>query len=99
MLQFIGLVLHTQQQHAVPQMLDGGQVMSYAATVTRTETQRPSKAPNVALWVVQVLLAANFAFAGVMKTTQPIAVLAEKLVWPGAVPELLVRFIGTCELA
>jgi hypothetical protein len=37
--------------------------------------------------------------AGVMKSTQPIAELAKKLVWPGAVPEALVRFIGAAELA
>ena len=53
---------------------------------------------HVGLWIVQVLLALAFLSAGVMKSTQPIAVLAEKMVWPGALPEGLVRFIGVSEL-
>jgi uncharacterized membrane protein YphA (DoxX/SURF4 family) len=54
---------------------------------------------NIALWVVQVLLAVLFGMAGFMKSTQPIAELAEMMVWPGAVPALLVRYIGLVELA
>ena len=53
---------------------------------------------RIALWIVQVLLALAFGFAGVMKSTAPIAELAEKMVWPGALPEPLVRFIGASEL-
>jgi hypothetical protein len=48
---------------------------------------------------VQVLLAAAFGMAGVMKTTVPITELAHKMVWPGVVPAALVRFIGVSELA
>jgi putative oxidoreductase len=59
----------------------------------------PSKTLHIALWVAQVLLAAAFGMGGVMKSTQPIAELAAKLVWPGVVPEALVRFIGISELA
>jgi len=62
----------------------------------------PRSAPkvwNITLWVVQVLLAAMFGMAGFMKITQPIAELAEKMVWPGAVPPALVRFIGFSEFA
>lgn len=44
--------------------------MSKAVPVSASQ---PSKAWNVALWVVQVLLAAAFGMAGVMKTTAPIA--------------------------
>jgi putative oxidoreductase len=58
-----------------------------------------SKGWNVALWIVQVLLAAAFGMAGIMKTTAPIAELAQKMVWPGAVPAPLVRFIGASEFA
>jgi hypothetical protein len=36
--------------------------------------------------------------AGVMKTTMPIAELAKKMVWPGALPPAMVRFIGASEL-
>jgi hypothetical protein len=58
-----------------------------------------SKALHGALWVVQVLLALAFGAAGAMKTTQPLSDLAKSLVWPGAVPPALVRFIGASELA
>ena len=54
---------------------------------------------NISLWVVQLLLAICFAFVGVMKMTVPIDDLAKQMVWPGAVPSALVRFIGACEFA
>jgi len=57
-----------------------------------------SKLWNGAFWGGQVLLAAMFGMAGLMKTTAPIQDLVAKLVWPGAVPEALVRFIGVAEL-
>jgi putative oxidoreductase len=53
---------------------------------------------TIGLWTAQTILALMFGMAGVMKTTQPIAELAQKLVWPGAVPPGLVRFIGASEL-
>lgn len=53
---------------------------------------------RIALWVVQVLLGLAFLMAGVMKSTQPIDELAKQLVWPGAVPAAMVRFIGISEL-
>ncbi len=49
---------------------------------------------NVALWVVQGLLAALFLFAGVMKLVLPI----EALAGPVALPALFLRFIGTVEV-
>ena len=58
----------------------------------------PSKALHVSLWAAQLLLGLLFVFGGLMKTSQPIAELAQKLVWPGALPEGLVRFIGLSEL-
>ncbi|HEX6277859.1 MAG TPA: DoxX family protein [Polyangiaceae bacterium] len=73
-----------------------------AAPVAGPRSAPPHTAPkawNIALWVVQVLLAVSFGMAGWMKATQPIAELAEKMVWPGAVPAALVRFIGVTELA
>jgi uncharacterized membrane protein YphA (DoxX/SURF4 family) len=57
------------------------------------------KAWNITLWVVQGLLAVMFGIAGFMKLTMPIAELTEKMVWPGAAPSALVRFIGLSELA
>ena len=60
---------------------------------------KATPALSSSLWVVQVLLAVAFGFAGVMKSTAPIADLVEKMVWPGALPEAVVRFIGLSELA
>lgn len=52
---------------------------------------------NVALWVVQGLLAAAFLLAGGIKLTQPIDTQAKSMDWVRAVPSL-VRFIGTAEV-
>ena len=49
---------------------------------------------NVALWIIQVLLAALFIFGGGMKLVLPL----EKLTGPVALPGLFLRFIGVCEL-
>lgn len=68
-----------------------------AIPTTAATTQAPSKALRISLGVAQGLLGLAFGFAGVMKTTQPIAELAAKMVWPGAMPEALVRFIGASE--
>lgn len=62
------------------------------------ENQRPSKALNIALWVVQVLLAVMFLMAGANKLFQSIAELSKMLPWVTEVPEELVRFIGISEL-
>jgi uncharacterized membrane protein YphA (DoxX/SURF4 family) len=59
---------------------------------------RPNKALHIGLWVAQVLLALGFGLGGFFKLTGPIDVLTEKMVWPGAVPSPLVRFIGGSEL-
>ena len=49
---------------------------------------------NVALWIIQALLAALFIFAGGMKLVLPL----DKLTGPVPVPGLFLRFIGVCEL-
>ncbi len=54
---------------------------------------------NVFLWIVQAVLAAMFAMAGVMKSTQPKARLAEKLPWVADFSPATVRFIGIVEFA
>ena len=59
---------------------------------------QPSKALNIGLWVAQVLLALAFGLGGFLKLTAPIDELTQKMVWPGAVPPGLVRFIGGSEL-
>jgi putative oxidoreductase len=63
------------------------------------QSVRPHGMLRVALWVAQVLLAGLFGMAGVLKTTKPMAELVQMMVWPGAMPPLLVRFIGAAELA
>ncbi len=73
-----------------------------AAPAVAPRSAPPQSAPkawNITLWGAQVLLAVAFGMAGFMKTTLPIADLAEKMVWPGALPPALVRFIGVSELA
>jgi hypothetical protein len=49
---------------------------------------------TVALWVVQVLLALLFLFAGGMKLVQPIEAMTQQIALPGA----FLRFIGVAEV-
>jgi hypothetical protein len=49
---------------------------------------------NIALWVVQVLLALLFLWGGAMKLVLPL----EKLAGPVALPGLFLRFIGVVEV-
>ena len=74
--------------------------MSTAAPQANPGVQpvKPSKPLHFSLWGAQILLALVFVSAGAMKATKPIAELAAKMGWPGAVPEGLVRFIGISEL-
>ncbi len=54
---------------------------------------------NIALWIVQILLALAFLMAGVMKSTQPIDKLAVRMKWVNAMkPPQLVRVIGILEI-
>ena len=49
---------------------------------------------NVALWIVQGLLAALFLFAGGMKLVMPIEEMTKQVPMPG----LFLRFIALCEV-
>lgn len=54
---------------------------------------------GTALWIVQILLAVFFLFAGFTKLTQPIAKLAStNMKWAGSFPPLVVRAIGVLEI-
>lgn len=54
---------------------------------------------NIALWITQGILAAMFAMAGVMKSTQPIdKLLKSGVTWADRFPLTTVRLIGLCEL-
>jgi uncharacterized membrane protein YphA (DoxX/SURF4 family) len=50
-----------------------------------------------ALWGVQILLAAMFAMAGIMKSTRPPEELAKRMAWVNAVSVPTLRFIGVSE--
>jgi len=55
---------------------------------------------NILLWILQVLLAMLFLFAGGFKLVMPMNVLAAQAAQPGqvALPALFLKFIGLCEL-
>jgi putative oxidoreductase len=61
--------------------------------------QQPSRALHIALWVAQVLLGGMFLFAGILKSTQPMAELAKTMPWTVGVGMPMTRFIGVSELA
>lgn len=53
---------------------------------------------NIALWIVQALLAAMFLMAGFSKAFQPPDALSQMMPWTLDVPLALIRFIGISEL-
>ena len=53
---------------------------------------------NIALWVVQILLALLFGFAGIMKVTQPVDRLEARMGWVKSVGSRGVRLIGSLEI-
>ena len=66
-----------------------------SATITTLQGQSSSSKPlNTALWVLQVLLALLFVFAGGMKLVLPIEEMTKQIPMPGA----FLRFIGVAEV-
>jgi len=57
-------------------------------------TDRSSRKLNVLLWVLQVLLAMLFMFAGVMKFVMPIEEMTKQIALPG----WFLHFIGVAEI-
>ena len=53
---------------------------------------------NIALWVIQILLALAFGMAGIMKVTQPIDKLEARMGWVKSVGPRGVRLIGSLEI-
>jgi uncharacterized membrane protein YphA (DoxX/SURF4 family) len=51
---------------------------------------------NIALWVIQILLALLFLFAGGVKLVMPIEEMTKGM--PVAIPGVFLRFIGVCEV-
>lgn len=67
--------------------------------VSAIDGSRPSSNKlHVALWIAQIVLAAMFGMAGVMKSMTPMEELAKSMPAMASVPEWLVRFIGVSEL-
>jgi len=52
---------------------------------TQHPAQQPSKGINIALWIVQSLLALTFTGAGIWKLATPIPELGAKMPWMGQV--------------
>lgn len=53
---------------------------------------------NVALWVIQGLLAVLYLLAGATKASRPIESLGKSMSWARDIPPALVRFIGAAEV-
>jgi uncharacterized membrane protein YphA (DoxX/SURF4 family) len=49
---------------------------------------------NIALWIIQALLALLFLFAGSMKLIMPVEEMTKQIAMPG----LFLRFIAVCEV-
>ena len=54
----------------------------------------PSKRMNIALWIIQALLAALFMMSGVMKFIMPVAEMTKGTSLSGG----FIHFIGVCEI-
>lgn len=54
---------------------------------------------HIAIWIGQIMLAAIYLMAGIMKVSQSIdGLVASGMAYAGDYPELLTRFIGTMEI-
>ena len=53
---------------------------------------------NIALWILQILLALAFGMAGIMKVSQPIDKLETRMGWVKSVGTRGVRLIGSLEI-
>ena len=53
---------------------------------------------NIALWILQGVLALVFLVAGFMRAFLPTATLAEYMAWVTSLPAALLRFIGSAEM-
>jgi len=59
---------------------------------------KPSKALQVALWVVQTLLAVVFTCTGFWKLLTPVPKLAAMIPWAGQVPEAFMQATDVIDL-
>ncbi len=63
-----------------------------------SNSKAPSGKLHTALWIAQILLFLVFGASGVLKLLLPLDKLVEMMVWPGLVPEQLLRANGAAEL-
>jgi uncharacterized membrane protein YphA (DoxX/SURF4 family) len=70
----------------------------FKENINMTIQQKYSTALNIALWIAQVVLAASFIWAGMMKLFQPIEKLSEMWLWTSQVPDVLLKFTGIVDL-
>jgi uncharacterized membrane protein YphA (DoxX/SURF4 family) len=61
-----------------------------------SRSARASTAASAVLWILQVLLAGLFLFAGGMKLIVPIATMTQQM--PVSLPGAFIRFIGVAEV-
>lgn len=71
--------------------------MTIASTPARNTTP-PSKAMNIALWIVQGLLALTFVGTGLWKVATPTAELASKMPWMGQVSPGFLYFTAAFDI-
>lgn len=72
---------------------------SAASPTTRSATATSRKALNIALWVLQVLLACFFVMVGYSHALMPFDQVAQEATWMNDVPRWLSLFIGYAEIA
>jgi DoxX-like family len=75
-------------------LVPAGKIRRKVVSISRRDVRRVDM-KNITLWVVQVVLAGLFLFAGGMKLVAPIEMLTAQM----PLPEVFVRFIGVCEVA
>ena len=74
--------------------------MTFVASPTaRSATATSRKALNIALWVLQVLLACFFVMAGYSHALTPFNQIAQQATWMNDVPRWLSLFVGYAEIA
>lgn len=71
---------------------------SINSSSVQSTAENGGKALNIGLWVAQILLAAAFLMAGVMKVSTPIEQLAAQMPWVSGAMGGAVRFIGIVEI-
>ena len=53
---------------------------------------------NIALWIVQILLALAFGLAGVMKATRPVETMVARMAWAADYSPRTIKLIGVVEV-